>query len=127
MVEEAGRKAVAVAGDIGDEAHCQEIVVQRPWTSSGGIDVLINNAAFQMVQPGASAEITTEQFDRVLKTNLYAMFFLCQGGAAAHGRGRSDHQHHLDPGLSTRAPSLLAYASTKGAIVTFTKGLAARR
>src|SRR3712207_7532088 len=75
VVEEAGRKAVRVPGDVRDEAHCQN-VVQKAVDEFGGIDVLVNNAAYQMVQPGGIADITTEQFDRVLKTNLYAMFWL---------------------------------------------------
>jgi NAD(P)-dependent dehydrogenase (short-subunit alcohol dehydrogenase family) len=89
----------------------------------GRIDVLINNAAYQMVQPGGIADITTEQFDRVLKTNLYAMFWLSKAGIP-----------HMRPGASIinttsieayqPEPGLLDYASTKGAIVTFTKGLA---
>jgi len=74
VVEEAGRKAVRVPGDVRDEAHCQDIV-QKAVDEFGRIDVLVNNAAYQMVQPGGIADITTEQFDRVLKTNLYAMFW----------------------------------------------------
>src|SRR5215212_6518740 len=65
VVEEAGREVVRVPGDVRDEAHCQN-VVQKAADEFGRIDVLINNAAYQMVQPGGIADITTEQFDRVL-------------------------------------------------------------
>src|SRR5215204_206217 len=122
VVEEAGRKAVRVPGDVRDEAHCQNIV-QKAVDEFERIDVLINNAAYQMVQPGGIADITTEQFDRVLKTNLYAMFWLSKAAIP-----------HMPPGASIinttsieayqPEPGLLDYASTKGAIVTFTKGLA---
>src|SRR5215218_5737996 len=69
VVGEAGREAVRVPGDVRDEPHCQKIV-QKAADEFGWIDVLINNAAYQMVQPGGIADITSEQFDRVLKTNL---------------------------------------------------------
>src|SRR3712207_9574752 len=60
VVEEAGRKAVRVPGDVRDETHCQSLV-QKAVEEFGRIDVLINNAAYQMVQPGGIADITTEQ------------------------------------------------------------------
>jgi len=74
-VHKAGRKGVAVPGDIRDEAHCAQIV-RRAVDELGGLDILVNNAAYQMSQSGGIVDITTEQFDRVLKTNLYAMFWL---------------------------------------------------
>ena len=55
----------------------------------GGIDILVNNAAYQMAQPGGIVDITTEQFDRVMKTNLYAMFWLCKNAVP-----------HLQPGAT---------------------------
>src|SRR3954464_16007182 len=75
LIEKAGRKAVTVPGDIRDEAHCGDIV-QRAVDELGGIDILVNNAAYQMSQDNGIFDITTEQFDRVMKTNLYAMFWL---------------------------------------------------
>src|SRR4051812_11613393 len=75
LVEKAGRKAVTVAGDIRDEALCISIIEQAV-SDLGGIDILVNNAAYQMAQDGGISDITTEQFDRVMKTNLYAMFWL---------------------------------------------------
>ena len=76
-VEAAGRKAIRCPGDIRDEAICQKII-DTAVAELGGIDILVNNAAYQMAQMGGIADITTEQFDRVMKTNLYAMFWLCQ-------------------------------------------------
>ena len=66
VVEAAGRTAVKMPGDIRDEAHCRA-VIQRAVDEFGGLDVLVNNAAYQMVQPGGIQDITTEQFDRVLR------------------------------------------------------------
>jgi NAD(P)-dependent dehydrogenase (short-subunit alcohol dehydrogenase family) len=123
LVEKAGRRAVTVAGDIRDEQHCAAIV-QRAISEFGGLDILVNNAAYQMAQDGGIFNITTEQFDRVMKTNLYAMFWLSKAAA-----------QHMQPGsaiintasIQAYQPSLnlLDYATTKGGIVTFTKGLAA--
>ena len=122
LVEDAGRTAVTVPGDIREEAHCQRIV-DRAVEEFGRIDVLVNNAAYQMAQSGI-AEISTEQFDRVFKTNVYAMFWLCKAAVP-----------HMPPGSSIinsssiqaydPSPHILDYAASKGAIVNFTKGLAA--
>jgi NAD(P)-dependent dehydrogenase (short-subunit alcohol dehydrogenase family) len=122
-IEQAGRKAVTVAGDIQDEQHCQRII-DTAVEELGGIDILVNNAAYQMSQEGGIADITTEQFDRVMKTNLYAMFWLCKAAVP-----------HLKPGAAIintssvqafqPSPHLLDYATTKGGIVNFTKGLGA--
>src|SRR4028119_2495474 len=73
-VEAAGRRCVAVAGDIQEEAHCQRLV-ERAVGEFGRLDVLVNNAAFQMTREGIG-EITSEEFDRTLRTNIYAMFYL---------------------------------------------------
>ena len=121
VVEEAGKKAVLVPGDIRDESHCQEMVEQA-MQEFGKIDVLVNNAAYQMVRNGIQ-EISSEQFDRTFKTNIYAMFYLCKAALP-----------HMKPGASIintcskeayhPKPSLMDYAATKGAIVTFSKALA---
>ncbi|WP_405102910.1 SDR family oxidoreductase [Micromonospora sp. NBC_01412] len=122
LVRDAGRTAVTVAGDIREEAHCQEII-RRAVDELGGLDILVNNAAHQMSQAGGITDISTEQFDRVLKTNLYAMFWLCKAAVP-----------HLAPGATIintasiqayqPSPDLLDYATTKAGIVNFTKGLA---
>jgi NAD(P)-dependent dehydrogenase (short-subunit alcohol dehydrogenase family) len=123
LVRDAGRTAVTVSGDIRDEAHCRHIV-DRAVAELGRIDILVNNAAYQMAQPGGIADITTEQFDRVLKTNLYAMFWLCKAAVPHMPAGSaiintSSIQAFKPTGM------LLDYATTKGGIVTFTMALAA--
>jgi NAD(P)-dependent dehydrogenase (short-subunit alcohol dehydrogenase family) len=122
VVEAAGRTAVRVPGDVRDEAHCRNIV-QKAVEEFGRIDVLINNAAYQMVQPGGIEDITTEQFDRVLKTNIYATFWLSKA-AIPHMRPGASIINTTSIEAYQPEPGLLDYASTKGAIVTFTKGLA---
>ncbi|TXS38434.1 glucose 1-dehydrogenase [Streptomyces sp. OR43] len=122
LIEKAGRKAVAVACDIRDEKQCRALT-GRAVDEFGRIDVLVNNAAYQMSQPDGIAAISTEQFDRVVHTNLYGMFWLCKMALP-----------HIPPGGSIinttsvqaykPSPHLLDYAMTKGAIVTFTQGLA---
>jgi NAD(P)-dependent dehydrogenase (short-subunit alcohol dehydrogenase family) len=121
VVEQAGRKAVAIPGDISEEAHCQRIV-QRALQELGKIDILVNNAAFQMSHQNIQ-ELPSEEWDYTFRTNIYAMFYLCKAALP-----------HMQPGgtiINTASiqayqpsPSLLAYASTKGAIVTFSKALA---
>jgi NAD(P)-dependent dehydrogenase (short-subunit alcohol dehydrogenase family) len=114
-------KAVTVPGDITDEQHCRELV-QRTVDELGGIDLLVNNAAYQMAQDGI-ASITTEQFDRVMKTNVYAMFWLCRE-AVPHLPAGATIINTSSVQAYQPSPTLLDYATTKAAIVTFTRGLA---
>lgn len=121
VVRAAGRKAVAVPGDISDERHCQQ-VIERAFGAFGKLDILVNNAAFQRTYQGIE-EISSQEWDYTFKTNIYAMFYLCktalprmrEGGAIINVASIQAYQP---------SPSLLAYASTKGAIVTFSKALA---
>ncbi|MGA5410305.1 SDR family oxidoreductase [Streptomyces lavendulocolor] len=122
LVEEAGRKAVATAADNRDEEQCRALI-HRVADEFGRIDVLVNNAAYQMAQPDGIEAITTEQFDRVMKTNLYGMFWLTKAALPHIPRGGS-----VINTTSVQAykpsPPLLDYAMTKAAIVNFTHGLA---
>ncbi|HEY1009873.1 MAG TPA: SDR family NAD(P)-dependent oxidoreductase, partial [Daejeonella sp.] len=76
FVEEAGRKAVLVSGDISNEEHCKDII-QRAVDEFGQIDVLVNNAAFQMTRHSLQ-EISAEEWDYTFRTNIYSMFYLCK-------------------------------------------------
>jgi NAD(P)-dependent dehydrogenase (short-subunit alcohol dehydrogenase family) len=122
LVEDAGRKAVLVPADLRTEEKCQE-VVDKAVNEFGRIDTLVNNAAYQMAQPGGIEDITTEQFDRVLKTNLYAMFWLCKH-ALPHMPKGSTIINTSSVQATSPSPELLDYATTKAGIVNFTKGLA---
>ncbi|KIF66193.1 oxidoreductase [Streptomyces sp. AcH 505] len=122
LVEEAGRRAVAVECDIREESACRALI-ERAVGEFGRIDILVNNAAYQMSQPDGIGAISTEQFDRVMRTNLYGMFWLSKMALPHIPRGgciiNSSSVQAYKP-----SPHLLDYAMTKGAIVTFTQGLA---
>ncbi|MFD5856736.1 SDR family oxidoreductase [Streptomyces chartreusis] len=122
LVEEAGRKAVAVPCDIRTEGACRQLV-DRAVDEFGRIDVLVNNAAYQMSQPDGIEAISTEQFDRVVRTNLYGMFWLCKM-ALPHIPAGGSIINSASVQAYKPSPHLLDYAMTKGAIVTFTQGLA---
>ena len=119
-VEQAGRKALRLPGDIQNERHCSEIV-DRVFSELGTLDILVNNAGFQMTHDSIE-EFTTEEFDRTFKTNVYAMFWLCRAAEPRMQPGsviiNTASIQAFDP-----SPNLLAYASTKAAIVNFTKAL----
>jgi NAD(P)-dependent dehydrogenase (short-subunit alcohol dehydrogenase family) len=123
LVQEAGRRAVLVPADLTHEDACQALV-DRAVEELGRIDILVNNAAYQMAQSGGIADITTEQFDRVMKTNLYAMFWLCKM-ALPHMRAGSSIINTSSVQASSPSPELLDYATTKAGIANFTRGLAA--
>ncbi|MEV6316810.1 SDR family oxidoreductase [Streptomyces sp. NPDC051776] len=122
LVEEAGRRAVAVACDVRDEKECRRLV-DRVVEEFGGLEVLVNNAAYQMSQPEGIEDISTEQFDRVMHTNLYAMFWLCKM-ALPHMKAGANIINTTSVQAYKPSTHLLDYATTKGAIVTFTQGLA---
>jgi NAD(P)-dependent dehydrogenase (short-subunit alcohol dehydrogenase family) len=121
LVEDAGRKAVRCPGDITSESTCRTII-DTAVSELGGIDILVNNAAYQMAQMGGIAEITTEQFDRVMKTNLYAMFWLCKA-AIPHLKPGSTIINTSSVQAVQPSPELLDYATTKAGIHNFTKAL----
>ena len=120
-VEEAGRKALLVPGDIKDEAHCRKLV-ERAREAFGRIDILVNNAAHQATI-GSIEEISSEEWDVTMRTNLYAMFFLCKAAVPVMRPGSAIIN---TTSIQSKSPSgnLLAYATTKGAIANFTAGLA---
>ncbi|HET9545928.1 MAG TPA: glucose 1-dehydrogenase, partial [Gaiellaceae bacterium] len=121
VVVDAGRKAVPVPGDIGDEEHCKALV-ERAVDELGRLDILVNNAATQGVHESIT-EIPSEEIERVFRTNVLSFFWLSRAAIP-----------HLEPGSSIinttsiqaydPSPTLIHYAATKGAISTFTKALA---
>ena len=121
LVEAEGRKAVLIPGDITNEGFCGKLVAQAR-SQLGGLDILVNNAGKQTNQPDI-ADITSEQFDRTLKTNLYAMFWITKAAIP-----------HMPPGASIvntasvvayNPPAILVdYSTTKAGIVAFSKALA---
>jgi NAD(P)-dependent dehydrogenase (short-subunit alcohol dehydrogenase family) len=120
VVEEAGKKCLLVAGDIGDESHCQKIVEQAV-DELGKIDILINNAAFQMSHKSLE-ELSSEELEKTFRTNIFAMFYLSKAALSKMSEGGAIIN---TASIQAYQPSkeLLAYAATKGAIVNFTKAL----
>lgn len=120
-VKEAGRRCLLLPGDISDENHCKRLVEQTV-SEYGRIDILVNNAAYQVTYDSIE-EWPTEEWERTFRTNIYAMFWLCRSALP-----------HMQPGscvINTASiqgynpnPQLLAYAPTKAAIINFTKALA---
>jgi NAD(P)-dependent dehydrogenase (short-subunit alcohol dehydrogenase family) len=121
VIEASGHKCVKLPGDVRDPAQCKAMV-ERMAKELGGIDVLVNNAAFQMVHDDI-AEITPEELDRVFRTNVYAMFYLCQAAIPKMKPG-SCIINTASVQAYKPSPTLLHYACTKAAQVNFTKGLA---
>jgi len=121
VVREAGRRALTVSGDIQEEAHCIELV-HRAVRELGHLDILVNNAAFQNVVDDIQ-ELTSADWDRAFKTNIYAMFYLSKEALKVLPAGGTIIN---TTSIQAYQPSagMLHYASTKGAIVTFTKALA---
>jgi NAD(P)-dependent dehydrogenase (short-subunit alcohol dehydrogenase family) len=121
LIEAEGRTVVAVPGDLTDEAFCTQLV-ERAVSELGGLDILANIAGKQ-VYVESIADITTEQFDRTMKTNVYSLFWLCKAAAATMQPGatiiNTASVQSFEP-----SPGLVDYASTKAAIVAFTEGLA---
>ena len=120
LIEAEGRKALAIPGDIKEQAFCKALV-ETALKALGGLDILVNNAGKQVSQPEID-DITPEQFDATLKTNLYAMFWITQAATP-----------HLKPGAAIintasvqaydPSDSLLDYATTKAGITAFSKAL----
>jgi NAD(P)-dependent dehydrogenase (short-subunit alcohol dehydrogenase family) len=120
-IEEAGRKAVLVPGDIGEEQHCRGLV-DRAVEEFGRLDILVNNAAHQ-ASIDSIEEISTDEWRRTMRTNLDAMFFLCRAAVPLMQSGAAIINLASIQSKSP-SPELLAYAATKGGIANFTAGLA---
>ena len=120
-VEEAGRRAVLVAGDVKDAEHCRQLVA-RADREFGKLDILVNNAAYQMTHASLK-EISDEEWDLTFRTNIHSMFYLSKA-AAAHMKAGSAIVNTASINSKSPSPQLLAYATTKGAIANFTAGLA---
>lgn len=120
-IKEAGRKAVPIPGDIRDEAFCKQLVA-RAVDALGGLDILVSNAARQQTRPSI-LDISTEEFDWTMKTNIYAPFWIIKAALP-----------HMPPGAAIVAtasgqaynpsPNLYDYAQTKAATANFVKSLA---
>jgi len=122
VVEEAGRTALLLPGDLSEEDHCRSLV-ERTVARFGRLDILVNNAAYQGPAVERFEELSAERVERTFRTNILALFHTVRHALP-----------HLNPGgviINTASiqayepsPEILDYASTKGAIVTFSKGLA---
>jgi NAD(P)-dependent dehydrogenase (short-subunit alcohol dehydrogenase family) len=112
---------VVVRGDIQSEEHCIALVDQTV-RDLGRIDILVNNAAFQRTYADI-ADITADEWDTTFRTNIYASFFLSKA-AVPHMKPGSSIVNTTSIQSKQPSPQLLAYASTKGAILNFTAGLA---
>jgi NAD(P)-dependent dehydrogenase (short-subunit alcohol dehydrogenase family) len=121
LVQGAGRRALLVAGDIGKETHCRTLV-KRTVREFGRLDVLINNAAFQRTHESIE-EVSTAEFEKTFRTNVYAMFWLCREALPIMEAG-SAIVNTTSIQATNPSPTLLAYATTKGAIATFTRSFA---
>lgn len=121
LVEAAGRKCVLVPGDISSAAFCRELV-KKTVDAFGRIDILVNNAAHQMTFESLD-EIPDEEWNKTLAVNISAMFFITKA-AVAHMKEGASIINTASINADTPNPSLLAYATTKGAIQNFTAGLA---
>ena len=122
LIEDAGSRALALPGDLQDESFCQEVIAQTV-AEFGGLNVLVNNAGYQMTTSEGIEDLSSEQFDRTFKTNVYALFWLTKAALP-----------HLQPGAAIinvssiqgyhPSPSLIDYAATKAAIINMTFSLA---
>jgi NAD(P)-dependent dehydrogenase (short-subunit alcohol dehydrogenase family) len=121
LVEEAGRKAVLMKGDIGAPEHCRSIV-EKAVSDLGGIDILVNNAAHQ-ASFSSIEDISDEEWEHTFRTNIHGMFYLTKAAVPYMKKGAAII-NTASINADTPNPTLLAYATTKGAIQNFTAGLA---
>ena len=121
IVEDEGRKAIAIAGDIGSKDFCDE-AVRKTVDQLGRLDILVNNAGEQHPDEDIR-DITEDQLRRTFQTNIFGMFFMTQA-ARPHLKKGSSIINCTSVTMYKGSPELLDYSSTKGAITAFTRSLA---
>lgn len=119
-IEESGRKALLVKGDIRSEEHCR-MIVEKAVSEFGKIDILVNNAAFQMARESLQ-EIPADEWQKTFDTNITPMFYLCKA-AEPYMQPGSSIINTTSVNAYSPTPVLLPYAATKGAIQNFTANL----
>ena len=119
-VEKAGRRCLLIPGDIATPEHCRGII-DRTVEEFGKVDILVNNAAYQMTYESVD-EISDEEWLRTFNTNIHAQFFLAKAALRHMGKGASII-NTTSIQSDKPSPGLLPYAATKGAISNFTSGL----
>lgn len=119
-VEKEGAKCLLIAGDVGDEAFCND-VIRQAGQAFPSIDILVNNAGEQDVQPGIE-KITSHQLIRTFQTNIFSMFYLTKA-ALPHLKKGSSIINTASITAYKGHKTLIDYSATKGAIVTFTRSL----
>ena len=121
LIRAEGRKAVAIPGDLRDERFCNQLVA-RAARELGGLDILVNNAGRQQTRP-TIGDISSEDFDATMKTNVYAPFWLTRAAVARMGAGgvivNTSSEQAGDP-----SKDLVDYAMTRAAVLNFTKSMA---
>jgi NAD(P)-dependent dehydrogenase (short-subunit alcohol dehydrogenase family) len=120
IVEAEGRKAITIAGDLGEKDFCER-VVKETVDQLGGLDILVNNAGEQHPDKDIR-DITEEQLKRTFQTNIFSMFFLTQA-ARPHLEKGSAIVNCTSITMYQGSKELLDYSSTKGAITAFTRSL----
>jgi NAD(P)-dependent dehydrogenase (short-subunit alcohol dehydrogenase family) len=122
LVEQAGRAALTIAGDLADTRHCEDVVAQTV-QRFGRIDLLVNNASFQGTSVERFEELSAERVEHTFRSNILAMFSLVRS-ALPHMQAGAVVINTASIQAYQPSPDILDYAATKGAIVAFTKGLA---
>ena len=121
LIQQAGRKAVAIPGDLRDRNYCSKLV-DTAVKQLGGLDILVNNASRQQQKPSL-LDITDEDFDATMKTNLYGMFYVTKAALPHLKPGSAIIQTTSEQAYDPSA-NLVDYAMTKAAMMNFTKSLA---
>jgi NAD(P)-dependent dehydrogenase (short-subunit alcohol dehydrogenase family) len=120
LVEDSGRVAILIKGDIRSEEHCNYII-ERTVAELGGLDILVNNAAYQMAHK-TMEEISADEWQKTFDTNIHPMFYLCKA-AEPYMRPGSCIINTTSVNAYSPTPVLLPYAATKAAIQNFTANL----